>query len=378
MREREIVRLRRCRGDPWPWTDDPALQRARFANVKREHDRTAVIIRRLAELEVAHWDQASASERKRLACCLLLSILLWRRFGTVDFIDRLGVLRDVPESEEEVSRLVEKVVACAVELWREGLHACSDAYLPARNVHNVELESWLEAKGRASETSESHLHKLKEAYRSGLSAREIHRLRCDMVSEAGEKNMRTSYSTFVDSEAQRLRAVCDGCDAVVGRLGWGQPGQTWRRPTEALQALPGHGGGNGVYAAEVLRDLFATPLLNGCTDLDTWTPIDGPTRRCLNRLHGRNDKDEVPQGQLLCELQEVYRRRFELWPSAILGEPSAALQLHDVRQQLSKFESYLRAHAGKSDRTAFSPRSGTAPTGGGAPPGAPKGKRKRP
>lgn len=38
--ERERIRLRRESGAPWPWTSDPILQRYRFTNVRREHDRT--------------------------------------------------------------------------------------------------------------------------------------------------------------------------------------------------------------------------------------------------------------------------------------------------------------------------------------------------
>jgi len=39
MRERESIRQRRERGEPWPWTDDKALLKYRFCNVFRERDR---------------------------------------------------------------------------------------------------------------------------------------------------------------------------------------------------------------------------------------------------------------------------------------------------------------------------------------------------
>jgi hypothetical protein len=38
-RERERVRVRRERGDPPPWSDDPIFQQGRFLNVFREDDR---------------------------------------------------------------------------------------------------------------------------------------------------------------------------------------------------------------------------------------------------------------------------------------------------------------------------------------------------
>ena len=38
-REREAIRVRKERGDPWPWTEDPILRQYSFCNVRREDDR---------------------------------------------------------------------------------------------------------------------------------------------------------------------------------------------------------------------------------------------------------------------------------------------------------------------------------------------------
>ena len=38
-REREAIRLRRERGAPPPWSEDPIFQQARFLNIFREDDR---------------------------------------------------------------------------------------------------------------------------------------------------------------------------------------------------------------------------------------------------------------------------------------------------------------------------------------------------
>ena len=45
MQERELIRVKKERGDPWPWTTDPILQQYRFCNVRREDDRVTVWIR---------------------------------------------------------------------------------------------------------------------------------------------------------------------------------------------------------------------------------------------------------------------------------------------------------------------------------------------
>merc|ERR1711972_257309 len=110
------------------------------------------------------------------------------------------------------------------------------------------------------------------------------------------------------------------------------------------------------YAAEVLRDLFNTPLLDSCTDLETWAPIDVETRRCLNRLHDRDVDAEPPKEQWLRELQGVYKRGIDLWPGTIMHQTVAPLGLHDVRGQLVEFDRYLEAYVGRPVRYHFHPR----------------------
>ncbi len=44
-REREAIRRRRAAGQPWPWTDDPALRDYRITNVFREYDKTTTWFR---------------------------------------------------------------------------------------------------------------------------------------------------------------------------------------------------------------------------------------------------------------------------------------------------------------------------------------------
>ena len=45
VKEREQIRIRKERGDPQPWTDDPILSTYRFCNVRREDDRVTIWIR---------------------------------------------------------------------------------------------------------------------------------------------------------------------------------------------------------------------------------------------------------------------------------------------------------------------------------------------
>ena len=48
-KERESIRVRKEGGEPWPWTEDPILQRGRFLNVFREDDRGTKAVLRFLE-----------------------------------------------------------------------------------------------------------------------------------------------------------------------------------------------------------------------------------------------------------------------------------------------------------------------------------------
>lgn len=79
MREREAIRLRKAAGQPWPWTDDPVLQAYKFTNVKREHDRTTVELRKV----YAEKTDRPAEEK-------LLNCAAYRYFGTYEHARAMG------------------------------------------------------------------------------------------------------------------------------------------------------------------------------------------------------------------------------------------------------------------------------------------------
>lgn len=82
MEERESIRLHKLAGVEWPWTDDPILQKYKFTNVKRLHDRTTQAFLRVYE---AHRDAP-----KHVA---LYNCGVRRFFGTEEFSDSVGWLR---------------------------------------------------------------------------------------------------------------------------------------------------------------------------------------------------------------------------------------------------------------------------------------------
>lgn len=44
VKERDTIRVRKERGDPWPWTKDPILKAYRFCNIRREDDKQTRLI----------------------------------------------------------------------------------------------------------------------------------------------------------------------------------------------------------------------------------------------------------------------------------------------------------------------------------------------
>lgn len=79
MRERELVRLRREAGAPWPWTEDEILRTYKFTNVKRAHDRTTREFR-------AWYDEHRLSP----APVQLLNCATARYFGRSEFVLAAG------------------------------------------------------------------------------------------------------------------------------------------------------------------------------------------------------------------------------------------------------------------------------------------------
>lgn len=80
MVAREDIRLRRAAGMSKPWTHDPILQRYKFTNVKRAHDRTSTLFRE----EFYNHHQNDDPE------VILLNCAVARYFGTIEFMRAIG------------------------------------------------------------------------------------------------------------------------------------------------------------------------------------------------------------------------------------------------------------------------------------------------
>ncbi len=102
IREREMIRLRKEAGSPWPWTQDPILQEYKFTNVKREHDKTT---RKLKEVYHNAAIPARIYEPDFPEEMHLMNCATYRYFGTWEFAWDLGYLcKWDPEHVKELAR----------------------------------------------------------------------------------------------------------------------------------------------------------------------------------------------------------------------------------------------------------------------------------
>lgn len=115
---RELIRLARVASQPKPWTQDPILQRFKFTNVKRAHDRTT-------QAFLATY-QKHAKARPEVA---LYNCAVRRFFGTLEFDSTVGWL-EVPS----VVKLRAAVKACP-KPWTGAYVICAGA----KGVPKVEV-----------------------------------------------------------------------------------------------------------------------------------------------------------------------------------------------------------------------------------------------
>lgn len=85
MIERENIRLRRLRGQPWPWSQDEIFQTYSFTNVKRHHDRVTTLLDREFYAPRRHLGESTHPSPTRL-----LNAAIFRFHGTVETARVLG------------------------------------------------------------------------------------------------------------------------------------------------------------------------------------------------------------------------------------------------------------------------------------------------
>jgi hypothetical protein len=107
MNERQAIFIKKERGDPWPWTDDPILQTYSFCNAFREQDKVTIWIRK-------NWREPYADHPNLWFAMCIARFINWpdtlAEIGFPEDIDACGVfwdhmattMRDRAERKEKV------------------------------------------------------------------------------------------------------------------------------------------------------------------------------------------------------------------------------------------------------------------------------------
>lgn len=87
MQKREMIRIMRAAGTPWPWTNDEILRKYKFTNVKRLHDKTTQML-----VEHQYKPHAGCSFPEAL-----INAGVSRYFGTYEFAMAVDWITDFNE-----------------------------------------------------------------------------------------------------------------------------------------------------------------------------------------------------------------------------------------------------------------------------------------
>lgn len=109
MKERHQIYLNREAGKPFPWTDDPILQKYSFTNVYRELDRTTIWIRE-------NWREPFADHPN-----LWFAMCVARTFNYIDTLEEIGFPKDGWDAEK-----VAKIIRSRID---RGEKAYTGAYM---------------------------------------------------------------------------------------------------------------------------------------------------------------------------------------------------------------------------------------------------------
>lgn len=262
MVRREQLRRKKEEGGPPPWTDDPILQRFKFTNVKRLHDRTT---RAFKSIYDGHRDRPTTEQFYNAA--------LFRWFGTINFAQEIGW-------QSKFSKL--NIQRAAERLRKRGENIFTGAYV---------------------------------------------------ISNFGKPGLKE------DIIADILEGAWDARQLIVDTA---QGTNSWRHTYDVLKTVKGFKG-SGFMSKEVLQDCILMPMLENCTDRDTWTPVGPGARRGLNRIMGRDYDARLAESQAIQEcLQLTLAVQVHHWPF-----DDMALSAHDIQFQLCEYDKMMRVKLGQ-------------------------------
>lgn len=163
------------------------------------------------------FDVSGKHRAQAFAECCLMSLAVWRRFGSVEFAETFNWVERTDYAA--MCSLTSNAVDAAVRVWKAGLHAAADGSGPQRRVRDAEVRAWelgngsgkiirsakarIGAKPSADDAQE--LHRAEHARLLATSGAEVSRttaelvrIRASRVTPAGEAAVRVAYERLLD------------------------------------------------------------------------------------------------------------------------------------------------------------------------------------
>lgn len=291
--KRHTIYLRRLREEPWPWSDDPVLNKYRFTNVYRELDATTVWFRR--------WVRDPLRSKPEV----LLATVLFRWINRS--LTGEAIFRQLMEDRRTPWERILEASSQNKEAIQEALAYTHDA------VKNM--------LGRGPYMTGAYVIKSPDGYDKLTGV--LKNVEWFMTSK---QNMRDEMMSWQEAADYMLG------NPVTLRNAW-----EW---------VGGHKFMGDFMAYEVVSDLRHTDLLSDAPDIMTWANPGPGAMRGLNRLHGRHNRmHRTHRAEYIMEMRELLdMSRDGMWPN---DEDYPPLEMRDIEHTLCEFDKYVRTVSGE-------------------------------
>lgn len=172
-----------------------------------------------AQLDLSRTDPASLARTRAFAECCVMSVALWRRFGTAEFAGSLGWVHRT-DYAAAMALMPGRAVEAAVTVWRSGRHAAGEDSTPQQLVRKAELRAWELGRRKAEPGVLDHELDVGQAAllagcSASMAARRLVTERMRSATAAGEAVVRGVYERLIVAHQHNLWDLWRKREAVV-------------------------------------------------------------------------------------------------------------------------------------------------------------------